>query len=230
VFLYETHMHTSPVSACASGSPSEQVRAYKDKGYSGIIVTDHFLNGNSGCPEIYSWEKKMDFFIMGYSKAKQEGDALGLDVFFGWEFNVDGAEFLTYGLTPDFLREQPHIDLLTVPRYSRLVRKHGGYLAQAHPYRNAWWINKPGPVEAHLIDGIEIYNGGSDGRAINQKALAFARQNGLPVQAGSDSHHPAHPHMSGVALSKKAETVFDVIEAIRAGQAELILPDSVFTP
>jgi len=50
-FLYETHMHTSEVSACAVISAEQQVAAYKKRGYCGIISTDHFINGYSTCPK-----------------------------------------------------------------------------------------------------------------------------------------------------------------------------------
>ena len=50
-FLYETHMHTSQGSACAHSTGEEMARAYHERGYTGIIVTDHFFNGNSAVPK-----------------------------------------------------------------------------------------------------------------------------------------------------------------------------------
>ena len=47
LFLYETHLHTSEASACANVSGREQARIYRKAGYAGIIVTDHFFNGNT---------------------------------------------------------------------------------------------------------------------------------------------------------------------------------------
>ena len=41
--MYETHLHTSEASACSIITGAEQARTYKEAGYSGIIVTDHFL-------------------------------------------------------------------------------------------------------------------------------------------------------------------------------------------
>ena len=42
-YLYETHMHTSEASACAGSTGAQMARAYKEAGYTGIIVTDHFF-------------------------------------------------------------------------------------------------------------------------------------------------------------------------------------------
>ena len=224
MFLYETHAHTSLVSACADVSPAQQVRAYKDRGYAGIIVTDHFINGNSSCPHKLPWSQKMAYIAAGYEHAKTEGDSCGLDVFFGWEYAVAGTEFLTYGLGLDFLVEHPNLDRLTVEQYSALVRQRGGYLAQAHPYRKAYWIASPHPVEPSLIDGVEVYNA-SMPDSVNQSALDFARQHGLPMQAGSDSHSAFLGFPSGIALHRRAGSIFDIIDAIKTNQAQMILPD-----
>jgi hypothetical protein len=217
MFKYETHMHTAPVSNCAVSSPEEQVRAYKDRGYAGIIVTDHFINGNTGCLPCLTWAEKMAFFASGYTRAKKEGDLCGLDVFFGIEYNINGQEFLTYGLSPEHLFENPGMDRMTVAEYSAFVRGNGGYLAQAHPFREAWWIKNPGPAAPRLMDGVEVYNVNMSAD-VNKKASKFARLHGLALQAGSDSHFAETPVVSGVALNRKAGSIFDIIDAIKSGR------------
>lgn len=224
-YLYETHLHTSAVSACASSSPAQQVQAYKEKGYTGIIITDHFVNGNSKCSPNLPWDKKMAFFIAGYQEAKKEGERCGLDVFLGWEYCLYGTEFLTYGLSFDFLLAHPGIDKMTVNEYSALVRKNKGYLAQAHPFRQDSWIKNPWPVEASLMDGIEVYNAKMPYET-NAKAYAFARKHNLPVQAGSDSHHIDSSFASGIILNNKAKSIFDIIDAIKTQSVELIVADN----
>lgn len=224
-YLYETHLHTSKVSACASCSPAEQVRAYKDRGYAGIIVTDHFINGNSTCPKDLPWDEKMIFFSSGYREAQQEGALCGFDVFFGWEYCREGTEFLTYGLSLEFLLAHPDLDKISISEYSALVRKNGGYLAQAHPYRHDPWVKNSFPVDAGLMDGIEVYNASMPAE-VNAKALDFARLHQLPQQAGSDSHHSNLSFASGIALNHKARSIFDIIAAIKSKNTELIVPDN----
>ena len=46
-YLYETHMHTKEGSACGRDNAADIVRAYKEAGYAGVIVTDHFFGGNT---------------------------------------------------------------------------------------------------------------------------------------------------------------------------------------
>ncbi|MCL2204085.1 MAG: PHP domain-containing protein [Defluviitaleaceae bacterium] len=214
MYLYETHLHTAPVSACASNTPQEMVRAYQALGYTGFIVTDHFFNGNTGCPPKRAWAEKVDFFLSGYRAAKKEGDALDFDVFLGWEYAIRGSEFLTYGLDEAFLYNHPNLDRLAIEDYSTLIRKNGGYLAQAHPYREAPWVRNPRPVAPHLIDGIEVHNA-SQSHEPNKKAAQFARLHNLPAQAGTDAHSTYIPHPSGIKLSARAPSIQHLIAAIK---------------
>ena len=223
-YLYETHMHTSEVSECARSTAAEQVRSYKEKGYTGIIVTDHFINGNSRCPRDVPWKKIMDFFVTGYYNAKNEGDKIGLDVFFGWEYTINGSDFLSYGMEPEFLYKYTDFGSYDIAKYSAVMRENGGFIAQAHPFRKDWYIAYKFPVEPCYLDGIEVFNSSMPDET-NNSALEFAIQHGLPMQAGSDSHNASIPFTSGIVLDKKADSIFDIINAIKANNKKLIVPE-----
>ena len=49
-YTYETHLHTCRASLCGKSEGSEHVRYYKELGYTGIFVTDHFFGGNTAVP------------------------------------------------------------------------------------------------------------------------------------------------------------------------------------
>jgi hypothetical protein len=169
----------------------------------------------------------VEFFASGYLEAKNEGAKCDFDVFFGWEFGINGSEFLTYGLDVDFLLKHPDLDKYGLKDYSEAVRSHGGYLAQAHPYRQMWWVASPFPVEPGLIDGIEVFNGCMEVK-LNKKALQYARQFNIPMQAGSDTHIAGNDHVpftSGISLYKRAKDINDIIMAIKSKQVELVVPD-----
>ena len=163
----------------------------------------------------------MRHVVSGYEKAKQAGDKYGLDVFLGWEFTVKGADFLTYGLDLNFLLANPDVDKLSIMEYSELVRRCGGFLAQAHPYRDEYYIEHNYPTKPDLIDAIEVYNS-MDRKTANAKALAFAEKHDLPMQAGTDSHSIRERHYSGIALQEKAESIYDIIEAIKTRNVTLL--------
>jgi len=228
-FKYETHMHTYEGSGCGRNTGAEQARAYKKRGYQGIIITDHFINGYSRCPKRkkLSWSEKMEYVVAGYKSAKAKGDQIGLDVFLGWEFTIRGSDFLTYGLGWDFLMANPDLHLLDVPEYSALVRENGGFLAQAHPYRRADYIEHQFPVAPQYLDAVEVFNSSDDryfshNSDSNGKSLQFAKDNNLPFQAGTDSHGTDHSTASGIILKHRAETIFDIINAIKSREVELI--------
>ena len=97
-YLYETHLHTCESSKCARSTGAEMARACKEAGYTGIIVTDHSWYGNNCIHPALPWEEWITEFCRGYEHAKAWGDENDLDVFFGYEANYNGAEFLIYGV------------------------------------------------------------------------------------------------------------------------------------
>ena len=46
MYKYETHLHTFPVSNCASAEVRENLEFYKSLSYDGVFITNHFLDGN----------------------------------------------------------------------------------------------------------------------------------------------------------------------------------------
>ena len=97
MYRYETHMNTGEASACADSSGAEMAEKYKSEGYAGIIVTDHFFNGNSAVPRGLPWEERIELYCRGYENAKRRGAEIGLDVFFGFEYGNGGSYYLVYG-------------------------------------------------------------------------------------------------------------------------------------
>jgi hypothetical protein len=221
MYLYETHMHTSPVSACAASSPEEMVRCYRKHGFTGVIVTDHFINGNTSCPQNFSWEKKIEFFTKGFERAKAEGGKCDVDVFFGLEYSYRGTDFLVYGLSPEYLKAHSDFDKLDFENFSAAVRAGGGFLAQAHPFRKEWWIDNPVPAKPEFIDAIEVFNSGMS-EEVNKKAFVYAQKHNLPMMAGSDAHCDNMRKPAGISLKNRAENIFEIIDAIKKKQIELV--------
>jgi hypothetical protein len=221
-FLYETHMHTSEVSGCADCTAVEQVRIYKARGYTGLIITNHFHGSNSYAVRGLSWGQVIGFNASGYYLAKQEGFKLGIDVFCGFEYHTDGSDFLVYGIPYELLLVHHDDGIMPLAQLSSFVRKNGGYIAQAHPYREGSWIPHPFPADPKLYDGIEVFNSTMPAE-VNKKAAAFADQHGLVKQSGSDSHSKHIPFASGIRLTKRAESIHDIIGALKTGEAELIV-------
>lgn len=214
VYKYETHLHTSEGSACGQSTGAEMARAHKEAGYTGIIVTDHFFNGNSAIDRSLPWKEKIEQFCKGYENAKAEGDTIGLDVFFGFEYGVNAADFLCYGLDKKWLIEHEDIDKINAQEAFKIMRADGGFVVQAHPFRERDYIDfiKLYPRD---VDAIEIVNGSQIGEGImNEMAEIYAKMYNLPMTAGSDTHSVDNMYGSGVETEQKFLKISDYFDAI----------------
>lgn len=232
-YKYETHMHTAEASACATSTGAEMARAHKEAGYTGIFITDHFFNGNTTVPRELPWQERVARFCLGYEHAKQEGDKIGLQVFFGFEYAYHGAEFLVYNLDKNWLLNHEDIDLRS-PRWALAQMHQGGaIIIQAHPFRERDYIDHI-QLFPRDIDGVEAVNAahlGAEGQRMNQRAFAYAKMFDLPVTAGSDSHSVRMLFGGGVELDEKLTCPMDYLTHLRAGSLRLLgeqpIPDTV---
>mgnify|MGYP001039308976 FL=1 len=228
-YLYETHLHTSEGSACATASGAEMARAYAKAGYAGIIVTDHFFYGNTAADRSLPWEEWVEKYCLGFEHAKKEGEKLGLQVFFGWESCYSGTEFLVYGPDRQWLLEHPEVRDASVKEQFELVHEAGGIVVQAHPYREASYIEEIRlfPQYSDAVEGINASHSSLAKRSLrhpeyNDRAVAYAREHGLPLTAGSDQHN-ADMVWGGMVFSRRLTDIRDFNRAVLGGEAVRLL-------
>lgn len=223
-YLYETHLHTKEISACARSGAADMARACKDAGYTGIFVTDHNWHGNTAVDKSLPWEEFVERFVKGYETAKAVGDQIGLDVFFGWEAGYNGTEFLIYGLSKEWLLATPQIRDAGIAQQLALVHEGGGLVIHAHPFREEYYIPKV-RLFPELVDGVEAVNAthschlsvSHNKKEFDEKALAYAKQYHFPITGGSDVHSTALLG-GGMAFRRKLKSGRDFVEAIRSGE------------
>ena len=120
-YRYETHCHTSWCSGCGQDSPQDMAAAYYHMGYAGIVITDHFLRGNSCVDRNLPWADQMGRYFQACQAAAQWAKGKDFDVLFGIEHCYgNGKEVLTYGITLEFLVANPDIHLLPIHQYADL--------------------------------------------------------------------------------------------------------------
>ncbi|MDR1144229.1 MAG: PHP domain-containing protein [Spirochaetaceae bacterium] len=187
-FIYETHLHTRQASVCGVSRGADYVRRYLDAGFTGIMVTDHFFNSNTPLDRRQPWSEWVNGFCSGYEDARNEGEKRGLDVFFGWEETFDGDDYLVYGLDKAWLLEHPEMIRWTRKEQAREVRRSGGCVVHAHPFRQHSYIDAI-HLAPHFVDAIEAANKGNHDAIYDAQALEYARILGLPAVAGSDIHN-----------------------------------------
>ncbi|MGI6173540.1 MAG: PHP domain-containing protein [Christensenellales bacterium] len=220
-FTVQLHMHTSETSACGVDDAVSMVRACKAAGYDMIAITDHFLNANIGCPRDLPYRERVEYLFRGYRAAKKEGDKIGLIVLKAWETFTDGPEYLTYGLDEEFLLAHPDIDTADKDTYLSLVRKAGGFVIHAHPFREAYYIPKFDP-DPHAVEAIEVFNAEHMDPSFDKKALAFAKKHRLIQTAGADAHRAEEVRSGAMRFSHPLRDTRDLVEALRAGDGEIV--------
>ncbi len=212
-YLYETHCHTIPASLCSGATGEEMADFYKSKGYTGIIVTDHFFNGNTGIDRSLPWNEKVEQFCIGYENAKKRGEEIGLDVFFGFEYNKNGAEFLVYGLDKAWLLQHEEIMNMRVSEFYKLVCESGGAMIQAHPFRQAPYLERI-VIYPEYCDGAEVVNTANN-FFCNQNAIWYANTFKLFATCGSDCHWVGREDLGGVYTSRKLQSINDYVSVIK---------------
>jgi hypothetical protein len=195
----------------------EYIKRYKDLGYAGIIITDHFFRGNTTVDSDLPWKKRIERFCQGYEDARNEGERWGLDVFFGWEETYDGDDYLVYGLDGNWLAEHPEAASWTRQEQFRAVSAAGGCVVQAHPFRQHHYIHRV-ILSPALVHGVEAANAGNNEQSYDALAWVYAKKAGLTVTAGSDIHSVEDVRSDvvfGVYLDAKIETIAGYVAAVK---------------
>ena len=219
-YVYETHLHTCEASACARSSGADMARACKEAGYTGIIVTDHFVYGNTAVDRSLPWENWVNAFCRGYEHAKQEGDRIGLSVFFGWEACYRATEFLINGLSKEWLLAHPEIRDCTIEEQFALVHEGGGMVVHCHPYREEAYIPEV-RLFPEYTDAVETVNAthvctrstSHNDPAFDERAKTYAAEHDFPQTAGSDIHR-VDLLLGGMAFKRPLKDSRDYIRAV----------------
>lgn len=235
-YLYETHLHTCEGSACAVTSGADYILPYRNCGYSGIFVTDHFFNGNSvveANDNSIDWNTKVDLYCRGYETAlaqaqkinQENNDGVPFQVFFGMEFNFDGDEYLVYGITKEWLKKHPDLLGYSHKKLFQEVNKIGGLMIQAHPFRLRRYMDAI-HIHPREVHGIEAYNAGNNPPE-NVLAMEFAKINNLPVTSGSDMHDASDLEktfsmLGGMEFDAPLEGMQDFIYRIKFGKGKAL--------
>ncbi|MBE6658996.1 MAG: histidinol phosphatase [Ruminococcaceae bacterium] len=226
MYLYETHLHTAPVSRCARATPEETVRYYKEIGYAGIFVTNHFIDGNIDVDRSLPYEERIRFYFSDYEKALAVGQALGISVFCGVEMTYGGTDFLVYGLDREWYLAHPEIEGMPKSKLLPMLIDEGALVIHAHPFREASYIDHI-RLYPRCVHGVERFNA-CRSEFENRLAGQYAENYGLIPFAGSDNHAASGlTTLGGMRTEKPIADEADFVRTVLAGGAEPFkrLPD-----
>jgi len=226
MYKYETHLHSSNCSACGKSSAREMVQAYKNAGYSGFVLTDHFVTGNSCVPYDLDWKSRMKMFYDAYLEAKDEGEKLDFDVLFGLEHYYNhGKEILVYGIDLEFLQAHPELEKADIETFAKLVHEQGGILVHAHPHRKRDYIDDTIEIRYDVCDGIEVYNACNNEDDGDDLAMQDATHLGKIMTSGGDIHrcYDERIGLAGMVFEKRIKSNGNLIEALQNREGHLLI-------
>lgn len=216
-YKYELHCHTAMVSQCGRVKPKDIVKMYKERGYSGIVVTEHYSPLTFGIKSYYKPQRFIDFYLSSYYEMKKY-ETEDFSVIFGMELRhyATGADYLIYGIEPEWLKKQGNLMALWEKGVYKLMHEQGYLVFQAHPFRP--YILRCNP---DYIDGIEVYNGKCNAKT-NFKALEWALKTGKLVSSGSDFHTEKHLARGGIITNEPIKNGNDLVRILKSKQYKLI--------
>lgn len=221
MYKIETHLHTVYSSRCGHLDAQTLVSAYLERGYHGIVVTDHFsrvtcefLNADLSRPT-----HAAELFLRSYHLLREEGLRRGMQIYKGAEFRFDGSDndYLVIGYPDELLYDPDTTFKEGLPAFSRRCRETGALLIQAHPYRDGCT-----PADPQYLDGVEVHNRNPNREDRDAPALEFARKYGLIQTSGSDCHRPNQIGNGGILCETLPQTDAELLTLLRSGEYTLI--------
>jgi histidinol phosphatase-like PHP family hydrolase len=217
MYKYETHLHTFPVSRCAIASVEESLKYYKELGYDGVFITNHFPDANDN---EQTYEEKIKYYFSDYEKALELSETIGIKVFCGVETTYGGTDFLVYGLDKEWFLAHSEIMNMRQSDKLKLMRENGALIIQAHPFREAFYIDHIRLFPRH-VDGVEIMNANRPDEE-NNLAKIYCEHYGLIKFAGSDNHSASKQNkLFGICFDEPICSMEDFIEKVKNRKAEI---------
>jgi predicted metal-dependent phosphoesterase TrpH len=192
---FDHHLHTSRHSPDSEIDPLDLVERAREIGLDGVVITEHD----------YQWDPA--------ELAELAADAAPLLVFSGAEVSAREGHFLVYGL-PTLEQVSPGVELAEL---LRVVRRHGGAIVAAHPFR---WdqpfdaiIAEHGPV----FDAVELVskNISTEMRA---RTEALLQTYPMGTTGSSDAHELATLGCYFTEFARPVHSIEDFVTALRQRQ------------
>ena len=222
MYKYDLHIHTAECDKYAWVSGAEIVRRYKDAGYDGLVITDHYES------LLFDWfkdeigtsdkEKIINRYLRGYYSARNEAEKIGFSVLCGAEVRFENNinDYLVYGLEEQDFYRLPLLNKLQNVEELSAVLPDNALIVWAHPFRNNMTVCSPSN-----IFGIEGYNGCTE-KFRNEMAKMFANHYNKVITSGSDFHEISKLAKGGIETREKINSQIDLVNILKSGDYKII--------
>lgn len=215
-YLFDTHIHTKEASSCSRVFAADIVKRYKELGYDGLIITDHF-SASQFSRHGDTYAEQVQTYLSGYRAAKKFEDE-NFHIILGMElrFLENDNDYLVYGFDEDFVLNNDLTQYNDPEEFRPVVEANSLIIFQAHPFRIGMTV-----VDPELLDGVEVYNGHGDHYSRNTVAYKWAEMHGLRKLSGSDFHGNVSLEPGGVYFDEYLTDSKQVAAALRDGKYSL---------
>ena len=182
--LLDLHAHTSGISHCCQQAAPEILKAARDVGLDGIVLTNHYYKGYITDGDAAGFARR---YVDEFYYTESVGKELGLTVLFGIEVTMakyGGVHMLVYGVMPEFTLRYPDMYDMTLEELYTAVRDAGGVLVQAHPMRR----EKNVLLDTAYLEGVEVNSHPIYGYSHLDDMKRIAEECGLILTSGGDYH------------------------------------------
>lgn len=210
-YRIELHAHTSPCSGCGHVKPEDLVRLYAEKGYHGIVLTNHFEPWKLQ----FGKEEAVAMHMRDFYAARAAAEAYGMTVYLGAElrFQENINDYLIYGVNEQLLSTFYDYIPTDVATFRKEVALPNSVFLQAHPFRPDMVLCDP-----ELLDGMECLNLHPRHNSAVGLATQYAYEKNLKIKiAGSDFHRVGDQGMAALRTRVLPKDSFQIAEILKSG-------------
>jgi len=197
-YAFDLHLHTH-YSADGCGTPESMIAAAKQRGLSGIAVTDH-----NSCEAIT--------YLTKAGLMREDGLPVnGFLVIPGVEVSTADGHLLCLGITLPNMKGAPALEVASV------VKERGGICIAPHAYDSFRAGIREEILDQLDLAALETFNAAVTLRSFNAKAATYAARRGLAGTSASDAHHASAAGICSTAYELSELSVSAVLNAIPLG-------------
>ncbi len=202
IIKVEFHCHTV-CSLDSSNRIAELLETARQRGIDKLCITDHNT-------------------IMCALKAREMAPEL---VVVGEEVLTDRGEIIGYFLEEEIPKNIPYM------RTVELMKQQGAFISIPHPFdihRHGWRMQELLELLPH-VDALEVFNARCLRSRLNDRALAFAQVQNMPMLAGSDAHSLVELGLATVELPdfNSAEELREALQSAKINGKMLSVWDHI---
>ena len=198
LYAFDLHLHTF-FSRDASASPESMIAAAKERGLSGIAITDHDTSDG------VEYLRRKGFI-------REDGEAVNdFLIVPGVEVSTKDGHLLSLGTTLPYMKRRPAYEVVSA------IHERGGLAVAPHPFDKFRAGIREEVLNDLNLNAIETFNAAVSLKAFNKDASIYAKRRGLAGTAASDAHYASVVGLSSTIYDLPTLSLPALLQAIPSG-------------